>query len=138
MPQDDIRLDTAMADGSFEQNPVFVEAIRRTRERGAALHLLSYLTKRSSHGSIDYALALCRMAKDLPEVYLHIIFDGRSTQPGSAPQLLLELEEQLTDIGAGQIVDGVGRGLVLERDWNYEKVKRGYDAMVLGEGTPYR
>ena len=138
VPQDDIRLDKASAEGSFEQNPVFLEAIRRTREHGKALHILSYLTDKSSHGSIDYAKALCRMAGGLPEINLHIIFDGRSTEPGSAPRLLMELEEELEQIGAGRIVDGVGRGIVLDRDQNYAKVKRGYDAMVLGQGTPYR
>lgn len=138
VPQDDIRLDRAISDGSFEQNPVFLDALRRTRERGKALHILSYLTDKSSHGSIDYAKALCRMAKELPEIDLHIIFDGRSTEPGSAPCLLLELEKELDRIGAGRIVDGVGRGIVLDRDENYAKVKRGYDAMVLGQGTAYR
>lgn len=138
VPQDDIRLDKAMADGSFEQNPVFLDALNRTRERGKALHILSYLTDKSSHGSIDYAKALCHMAKGLPEIDLHIIFDGRSTEPGSAPALLLELEDELNRIGAGRIVGGVGRGIVLDRDENYAKVKRGYDAMVLGRGTPYK
>lgn len=138
VPQDDIRLDKAISDGSFEENPVFLEALKRTRERGKALHILSYLTDKSSHGSIDYAKALCHMAKDLPEIDLHIIFDGRSTEPGSAPDLLLELEDALNRIGAGRIVDGVGRGIVLDRDENYAKVKRGYDAMVLGRGRAYR
>ncbi|MBS6954061.1 MAG: sulfatase-like hydrolase/transferase [Enterocloster asparagiformis] len=138
VPQDDIRLDKAISDGSFDQNPVFLSALQRTRERGGALHILSYLTDKSSHGSIDYAKALCRMAKDLPVINLHIIFDGRSTEPGSAPRLLMELEEELERIGSGRIVDGVGRGIVLDRDQNYVKVKRGYDAMVLGQGTPYR
>lgn len=136
--QDDQRLESAMEDGSFAQNDVFLQAIQKTKERGAALHLLAFLTKKSSHGSIDYATALCQMALDLPEVYLHIIIDGRSTPPGSTPEMLLELEEQLQAIGTGQIVDGVGRGIVLERDYNYDKVKLGYDAMVLGKGTPYR
>ena len=74
---------------------------------------------------------------NLEEVYLHIIFDGRSTPPGSAPDLLDELEETLEKIGVGLVVDGAGRGIVLDRDHNYEKVKRGYDAMVLGEGQQY-
>ncbi len=135
--QDDVRLDKAIADGSFMENPVFLEAINRVRNKGGAMHILSYLTHKSSHGSIEYALALCRMAKDLPELYLHVIFDGRSTEPGSAPQLILELEEELNEIGAGLIVDGVGRGIVLERDQNYPKVKRAYDAFVDGIGTVY-
>ena len=127
-----------MADGTFAANPVFVEMAERARDRRAALHLLSYLTRASSHGSIDYPLALVRMAKEagLEKVFLHIIFDGRSTEPGSAPQLLRELEGELNRIGAGQIADGVGRGLALDRDGNYDKVKKAYDAMVLGTGTP--
>ena len=43
-----------------------------------------------------------------------------------------------TEGAFGQIVDGVGRGIALDRDGNYEKVKRAYEAMVLGRGTPYR
>lgn len=137
VPQDDQRLATAMEDGSFECNPVFLEAIERTKREKKALHLLAYLTKMSSHGSIVYAQKLAAMAKDLDRIYLHLILDGRSTEPGSAPELVLELEEELQKIGTGMIVDCVGRGIVLDRDHDYEKVKRGYDAMVLGEGKRY-
>ena len=79
------------------------------------------------------------MARDagLDRVYFHIIFDGRSTEPGSAPALLTELDEKLDAIGVGRIVDGVGRGVALDRDKNYDKVKRAYDAMVDGVGTLY-
>ena len=79
------------------------------------------------------------MARDhgLDQVYLHIIFDGRSTEPGSAPALLAETDAKLEAIGVGRIVDGVGRGVVLDRDKNYDKVKRAYDAMVEGTGTRY-
>lgn len=135
--QDDQRLEQAMKDGSFEQNPVFLEAIRKTQQSGRALHLLAYLTYRSSHGSIEYAVKLCAMARQLKQVYLHLILDGRSTENGSAPDLVMELEKQLEQIGTGFMVDCVGRGLVLDRDHAYEKVKQGYDAMVLGECEHY-
>jgi len=136
--QDDIRLDAAVREGTFQKNAVFLEAIDRARSSGHALHLLAYLTHKSSHGSIDYPLSICEMAGNLPEIYLHIIFDGRSTEPGSAPALLTELDDSLEKIGTGaRIVDGVGRGVALDRDQNYEKVKRAYDAMVEGIGAAY-
>ena len=137
--QDDIRLDTAVQDGSFKQNPAFLQAIEHAKKNDSALHLLAYLTYKSSHGCIDYPLSICEMARDagLERVYLHIIFDGRSTDPGSAPALLAETDERLQKIGVGRIVDGVGRGIALDRDKNYPKVKRAYDAMVDGIGTPY-
>lgn len=135
--QDDQRLAAAMEDGSFERNPVFLEAIERTRREHRSLHLLAYLTRLSSHGSIVYAQKLAAMAKGLDRVYLHLILDGRSTENGSAPALVMELEEELERIGSGVIVDCVGRGLVLDRDHNYEQVKRGYDAMIAGVGRAY-
>jgi 2,3-bisphosphoglycerate-independent phosphoglycerate mutase len=70
----------------------------------------------------------------LQQVYLHLIFDGRSTEPGSAPRMLENLEELLDAIGLGQVVSGVGRGLALDRDGNYAKTRRAYDALVFGNG----
>ncbi|MDL2234749.1 hypothetical protein LJC07_01165 [Christensenellaceae bacterium OttesenSCG-928-L17] len=138
--QDDVRLDAAMKDGSFERNPVFLDLLARAKKRGARLHLLALLTKKSSHGSVDYPLALLRMAKEagLNDVFVHVIFDGRSTEPGSAPALLEELQQQMDEIGIGCIVDGVGRGIALDRDGNYEKIQKAYEAMVLGKGVEYR
>ena len=138
--QDDVRLDTAMKDGSFEQNEVYLEQIRACKEKGSALHILFLLTKKSSHGSIDYPLALLRMAKDLPEVYLHVIFDGRSTEPGSAPALLEEFDAMVEETGcaSAQIVDGIGRGIALDRDLNWAKVEKAYRLMTEGAGRQYK
>ena len=136
---DEYTVAAAVQDGSFARNPVFLEAIEHARRNHASLHLLAYLTHKSSHGCIDYPLAICEMAKKqgLEEVYFHIIFDGRSTEPGSAPALLAELDSRLDQIGLGRIVDGVGRGVVLDRDKNYDKVKRAYDALTDGLGAWY-
>jgi 2,3-bisphosphoglycerate-independent phosphoglycerate mutase len=134
--QDDVRLDLAMQDGSFYTNEILCSAIEYAKQRGARLHLIGLLTEKSSHGSIQYPLALLRMAKDhgLEQVYLHIIFDGRSTQPGSAPALLEKLEHQVDEIGVGQIVTGMGRDIALDRDGNYAKTQRAYGALVNGTG----
>ncbi len=137
--QDDVRLDLAMQDGSFYTNEILCQAIMRASQNGTNLHLIGLLTEKSSHGSIDYPLALLKMAKehDLERVYLHVIFDGRSTEPGSAPALLEKLETQVDAIGVGLVVSGVGRGIALDRDGNYAKIKRTYDAMVSGVGINY-
>jgi 2,3-bisphosphoglycerate-independent phosphoglycerate mutase len=137
--QDDVRLDLAMQDGSFSTNEILCGVIDGVKQRNAGLHLIGLLTEKSSHGSIDYPLALLRMAKasGLDKVYLHIIFDGRSTQPGSAPAMLERLEGQIEEIGVGQIVSGMGRGIALDRDGNYARTQRAYDAMVFGTGKPW-
>jgi 2,3-bisphosphoglycerate-independent phosphoglycerate mutase len=137
--QDDIRLDKAMRDGSFARNEVFLSTMDRLKDRGGALHLLTLLTKKSSHGSVDYPLELLQMAKrsGLSEVYVHIILDGRSTEPGSAPALLEWFEDQIAQIGVGVISGGIGRGLALDRDGNYGKIQKAYDLFVRGTGERY-
>ena len=136
VPQDDVRLDQAMKDGSFYTNEIFCHVIEDVRQRNSSLHLIGLLTEKSSHGSIDYPLALLKMAKEhgLDKVYLHMIFDGRSTEPGSAPALLEILEKRVNEIGIGLIVSGVGRGIALDRDGNYSKIQRAFEALVNGVG----
>jgi len=134
--QDDVRLDMAMKDGSFYQNPVILQAIQHAKSNHSSLHLIGLLTLKSSHGSIDYPLAILKMAKDagLADVNLHMILDGRSTEPGSAPALFELLEDKVSEIGVGQIVTGIGRGIALDRDGNYHKTEIAYNAFVNGSG----
>ncbi len=136
VPQDDVRLDQAMSDGSFFSNEIFLQAIDHARSNQSNLHLIALLTEKSSHGSIDYPLALLKLARDqgLQNVFIHLIFDGRSTEPGSAPDLLEKMEEKMAEIGLGQIVTGVGRGIALDRDGNYAKIQKTYNALVFGQG----
>ena len=137
--QDDVRLDAALQDGSFYTNRVFLQTIDDVKLHHSNLHLISLLSEKSSHGSIDYPLALLRLAKAhaLNNVYLHVIFDGRSTETGSAPALLNKLEEKICEIGIGKIVTGIGRGIALDRDGNYKKTQCAYDALVYGIGKGY-
>jgi 2,3-bisphosphoglycerate-independent phosphoglycerate mutase len=134
--QDDVRLDLAMKDGSFETNQTFLHVMDETARRKSSLHLIALLSEKSSHGSIAYPLVLLRMAKArrLAQVFVHVIFDGRSTEPGSAPALLEKLETEMQSVGLGQIVTGMGRGIALDRDGNYGKIQRAYEALVLGTG----
>ena len=135
--QDDLRIDNAFRDGSLRENEILTSAMSKTKAKGSALHLIALLSKMSSHGSVDYALTLLRLAKDqgLQKVCIHVIFDGRSTTPGSAPMMLEELEREMNKVGLGVIASGMGRGYALDRDKNYrERTKLAYDALVYGRG----
>ena len=135
--QDDVRMDNAIKDGSFSKNPVFLRFIENAK-KGGALHLIALLTEKSSHGCIDYPLMLTEMAEGVPEIYLHVIFDGRSTEPGSAPALLRMVDEKLSALGRGMIVDGIGRGIALDRDGNYARIQKTFEMLVDGKAARYR
>lgn len=138
--QDDVRLDLAMNDGSFSTNATFCRVMDEVIQRKSSLHLIALLSEKSSHGSIAYPIALLKMAKErgVESAYVHVIFDGRSTEPGTAPALLEKLEAELEVIGLGQIVSGIGRGIALDRDGNYGKIQRTFEALVYGHGRKVR
>ncbi len=138
--QDDVRLDAAMQDGSFYSNKIFLQTLEDVKQHHSSLHLICLLSEKSSHGSIDYPLALLHMAKDhqVNDVFIHVIFDGRSTEPGSAPELLAKFENKIAEIGIGKIVTGIGRGIALDRDGNYSKTQCAYDALVFGVGKKHQ
>lgn len=139
--QDDVRIEQAIRDGSFYENEAFLLAIKNAKENNGSLHLLTMLSKGSSHGSMDYALELLQLAgrERLRRVFVHLIFDGRSTERGKTPALLSEFSKDMIDIGVGRIVTGMGRGYALDRDGNYlGKTKVAYDALVFGKGRKIR
>jgi 2,3-bisphosphoglycerate-independent phosphoglycerate mutase len=51
--------------------------------------------------------------------------------------MLEKLESQLEQIGVGRIVSGIGRGIALDRDGNYARTQRAYDAFVFGTGMKW-
>jgi 2,3-bisphosphoglycerate-independent phosphoglycerate mutase len=135
--QDDVRVERALKDGSWMRNPAFLHAIQAAQQNRGSLHLLALLSKKSSHGSMDYALQMLKLAQDrgMGRVFIHMIFDGRSTAPGSAPRLLVEFGMKMQRIGLGRIVTGIGRGYALDRDQNYQdRTRVAYEAMVYGKG----
>ncbi|MEW6670507.1 MAG: phosphoglycerate mutase (2,3-diphosphoglycerate-independent) [Thermodesulfobacteriota bacterium] len=134
--QDDARIDLAIETGSFFENPVFLDVLETVKQRGSSLHLIALMSEKSSHGSIAYPTALLRMAKEinLNKVFVHAIFDGRSTKIRSAPVFIEKLEAGMNSLGIGRIASGIGRGFALDRDGDYHKTRRAYDALVYGAG----
>ena len=134
--QDDARIELAIKDGSFVKNPVFLSAFEKTIARDGSLHLIALLSENSSHGSIRYPVALLRLAKEkqLKRVFVHAIFDGRSTKVRSALGFLEKLQKEMNALGLGELATGIGRGLALDRDGDYQKTKRAYDALAFGIG----
>lgn len=134
--QDEVRIEQAIREGVFTEVPAFQEAIAASRTRGGDLHLVGLLSEASSHGSIDYVIELLRLAaREQIRAYVHLITDGRSTAPGSAPQLLRLFGKAMAAIGTGEVVTAMGRGIALDRGGDYAgKTMRAYNALTLGEG----
>lgn len=134
--QDLMRINTAIADGSFLKNKAFTEAVDHARKNKSNVHLLGLIGSGGVHSSIEHFYALLWFMKQqkVSNIYLHLFTDGRDSPPSSALQLFKELELKLEEIGLGEIVTISGRFFAMDRDKKWYKTEKAYNAMVNGEG----
>ncbi len=135
---DRVRIDNAIADGTFFSNPSFLEAMGGAKRRGRALHLMGIVSHYSSHGTIRHLFALLQVAKKvgLPEVYIHAFLGRRGEKPESGAIYIEKVEDYCRELGLGEVVTVIGRYWSLDREENWTRVEKAYRALVHGEGRP--
>jgi 2,3-bisphosphoglycerate-independent phosphoglycerate mutase len=134
--QDLPRIDAAIADGSFFTRPALVGACERAKVTGV-LHAVGLIGPGGVHAHDRHLVALVELAARLgvPRVRVHALLDGRDTPPSSALGFMRELEGQLATAHPDARVASVGgRYYAMDRDQRWERIERGYDAIVHGEG----
>ena len=132
------RITKAIQDGDFFTNPALLDAVKNCKEKDSALHLYGLLSDGGVHSHNTHLYALLELAKreGLTKVYVHCFMDGRDTPPESGKEFILALEEEIKKIGVGKIATVMGRYYAMDRDNNYDRVQKAYDALTKGEGAP--
>ncbi len=135
VPQDLLRIDLSLRDGSFYSNPALLTAIEGARERGAALQLMGLLYDGGVHSHIRHLFGLLELARraGAPEVFVHAFTDGRDTPPRSALKYLGDLEAVLARTG-GTVASVTGRYYAMDRDQRWDRVELAWAALRHGEG----
>ena len=134
--QDLSKINNAIKDGSFYKNERFLLAVNHAKENNSALHIFGLVSEGGVHSSLEHLLALIKLAADegLKKVYVHAFLDGRDTPPQSACTFLMRVEEQLKKYNLPPVATVIGRYYIMDRDNRWERVEKGYDALLLGEG----
>ncbi len=136
VPQDILRIDLAIRDGSFFGNAALLALCEGIRNRGGALHLLGLLSDGGVHSHERHLFALLELARRerLPRVFVHAFLDGRDTPPESAGTYVARLEEEIRHAGTGAIATVCGRYYAMDRDKRWDRVRLAYEALVHGRG----
>jgi 2,3-bisphosphoglycerate-independent phosphoglycerate mutase len=138
--QDLARIDDAVSDGSFFENPALRAACAAARDGGGRLHLIGLVSDGGVHSSLEHLRACIELAvrERVPELVVHAFTDGRDTAPTASPGYLAQVEEWLArarESGvAARIGTVMGRYWGMDRDHRWDRMKRAYDAIVHGEG----
>ena len=120
--QDLMRVNKAIEDGSFFENPALVSAF----ERGEQVHLLGLVSYGGVHSHIDHLKALLRFAPE--KTWIHAFTDGRDVRPHAAVHDLAELP---TD----RIATVAGRYYAMDRDQRWERTDRALAAITTATGS---
>ena len=120
--QDLMRVNRAIADGSFFENA----ALRGAFERGRRVHLLGLVSQGGVHSHIDHLRALLRFAP--AKTWIHAFTDGRDVSPHAAAGDLATLPQE-------RIATVIGRYYAMDRDRRWERTQRSYDALTMGVGA---
>ncbi len=132
--QDEVVIERSLEEGSFPRREALLRAYGRKR-----LHVISMLSKKSSHGTFIYALKIVEEARKrgVKDVFVHFILNRHGVEGESAATLLRRVGEEIEKLG-GMVVTAVGRKWALDRDKRYERTEKAYRALVFGDGIPAR
>jgi 2,3-bisphosphoglycerate-independent phosphoglycerate mutase len=123
--QDLVKISLALSEHTLEANP----ELQKLMQSSKRLHLIGLMSDGGVHSHIEHFIGIAEIAaKNGQEVFLHLITDGRDVSPTSAQKYLKQIKPHLSE--KIKIASISGRFYSMDRDNRWERVERGYDAMV--------
>lgn len=132
-----VKISKAIKNGEFSNNPEFGALFNHVKNNNGTLHAVGLLSPGGVHSHNEHLYAFLKAAKaaDISRVAIHAITDGRDVAPQSAADYLKELEAVMTEAGIGFVATCSGRFYAMDRDKNWDRLKRAEDAMFRCEGN---
>lgn len=129
----------AIEDKSIESNKRLLELFDHVKTNNSNLHIFGLLSDGGVHSHITHLFGLLDLCKkeNVNNVVLDVCTDGRDTDPESSITYLDALNKKLEEIGIGKINMITGRYYAMDRDDNFDRIKKAYDALVYGDAKVY-
>ncbi len=136
--QDLVRINDAIADGTFAANPV----LRAALDDAERVHLIGLVSDGGVHSSLHHLFALIACAREhadnggageqseQKDVIVHAFTDGRDTLPHAGAGFLAALDA----VEGARVGSVVGRYWAMDRDRRWDRAQRAYELLVHGRG----
>jgi len=119
------------ADPPIHENPAIGSAFEYAADHGGRVHLLGLASDGGVHSYQSHVHALIELAADRGvDAVTHAFTDGRDTAPTGGADYLATLQSHAERQGTGQVATVSGRYYAMDRDQNWERTRRAYDAIV--------
>lgn len=126
----------AIKNKEIYNNEEISNVINHVKKNNSKLHILGLLSDGGIHSHIDHLFGIIDMLKEkeIDNIYIHIFTDGRDTNPKSGIYFVRRLQEKLEKINFGKIATISGRYYSMDRDNNWDRIRKSYDVIVNGLG----
>ena len=130
-----LRINRLIKDGSFSDNSSLHYSIRKAHEAKAPLHLVGLVSDGGVHSHIRHLEALIKLCSEhKTKPLLHMITDGRDTDPRCANKYVRHIEPLLKEAG-GAIATIIGRFYAMDRDRRWDRTESAWRAIAKAEGN---
>jgi len=127
--------DDSDQDPPFFQNEHILSAFEYAEENGGKVHFMGLVSDGGVHSYQDHLHALIELADERgTDAVTHAFTDGRDTSPKGGEGYLSQLASHAEKHGTGHVATVTGRYYAMDRDQNWERTRRAYDAVVDAEG----
>ncbi|MDR2526429.1 MAG: 2,3-bisphosphoglycerate-independent phosphoglycerate mutase [Rickettsiales bacterium] len=122
-------IDRDVKNNTLKDRPVIKETIKNLK---GVLHLIGLLSDGGVHSHISHIINIANVFKQLGIVVrLHVILDGRDVSQKSALDFISQVEGiEIATVG--------GRYYGMDRDKNWDRIQKHYEAIVNGDGVVFK
>ncbi|WP_135824193.1 2,3-bisphosphoglycerate-independent phosphoglycerate mutase [Halorussus ruber] len=129
--QEYTRIEDAIESGELGDNEAIDSAFQYARDNDGCVHFMGLVSEGGVHSDQRHLYALIELAAERGvDAVTHAFTDGRDTPPRSGEDFLGKLESVVEREGTGDVATVSGRYYAMDRDQNWERTRRAYDAIV--------
>nr|YP_009313452.1 Phosphoglycerate mutase [Galaxaura rugosa]SCW21706.1 Phosphoglycerate mutase [Galaxaura rugosa] len=132
IPQDLVRISNAIQDKSFYDNTELNRICHYVKNNNTQIHLIGLCSDGGVHSHINHLIAVLNLLKykNINEVFIHFITDGRDTKPTCACQFIDQIKNHIKDIQLGTISTISGRYYAMDRDCRWSRTETFYEILI--------
>jgi len=128
--QDLVKINIAIKEDKLKDNVILKETINKSNN----IHIIGLLSDGGVHSHINHIMGLAKIAEsNNKKVFLHLITDGRDVAPDSAKTYTAIIKEIVSE--NIKIATVGGRYYGMDRDNNWDRIKKAYDVIVNGHNN---
>ncbi|WP_136717376.1 2,3-bisphosphoglycerate-independent phosphoglycerate mutase [Halorientalis salina] len=117
--------------GTLRENDAIVSALGHAQGNDGRVHFMGLVSDGGVHSYQAHLHALIDIAADRGvDAVTHAFTDGRDTSPTGGESYLAALQAHADEQGTGHVASVTGRYYAMDRDENWDRTRRAYDAIV--------